>query len=665
MILSNRSHCLQLIRILALGGIISSTCTAAKIDLNRNEPVPASEQVPIMDFFRPAILQAPKLNLAGTHIASIISANEDHTQLMVYDLKSKKIEAVAYKGDKDIYQVDWLNDERVIYSVGVDKVFDGGLFAADVGALYSAYPILPAVWSTLVSVPPDDRTHPLVKVPANTRRTGKYGEVFRINTEVRSGETAKQIMNSYPVLKTDHGFDVWYQADKEGHLAFGCTSEDGVLTLHQLVGETWEKCPVNLEEVNFFGCGDNPGEIIVLGPRQDGKPRALEVMEAATGKVLDVLVQDKAYDCDPWLYRDPVTHNIMGAIYNRDGPRVTWFTEDYRSLQKVVDGLFPRQVVRILGTDKAGKVVLISTFSDRQPAIYSWVDLEKHQAGLIKNSSPWIDPERMQPMSIVKFKTRDGRQLDAYVTMPKGASKQNPPPLVVLPNPDPSMRYTWGFNAEAQFFASRGYAVLQPNCRASNGYTWMFPTEDEWAFRKMHDDVTDAAKTLIASGLIDPKRVAIIGTSFGGYLALSGAAYEPTLYQCAVSISGVYDWANLIADYKYSQHSNPYFSRMRFKLGDPKKDPEKWDAIAPLRHANQVRIPVLQSTSEYDAPIDIIESKKFAAILESNHIPVESMSFFNEFDGVSHLDHRIGLYTRIEAFLAKYLPAGDPTSKTP
>jgi dipeptidyl aminopeptidase/acylaminoacyl peptidase len=185
----------------------------------------------------------------------------------------------------------------------------------------------------------------------------------------------------------------------------------------------------------------------------------------------------------------------------------------------------------------------------------------------------------------------------------------------------------------------------------------MLPTDDEWAYRKMHDDVTDATKALIASGLVDRKRVAIMGTSFGGFLALSGAAYEPDLYRCAIAISAVADWGKLIADYRYNKYSNPYFSRMVYKLGDPSKNAEKWDAIAPSRQADNIHAAIFIANGEYDAPTAINGTKELASIVSRNHIPVETISFQNEADGVRHLRNKVELYSRIEAFLAKNLAA--------
>jgi dipeptidyl aminopeptidase/acylaminoacyl peptidase len=355
-------------------------------------------------------------------------------------------------------------------------------------------------------------------------------------------------------------------------------------------------------------------------------------------------------------------------MFERDGPNMVWFTKQYRHLQTMLEGYFPGLVVRILGSDQAEKVFLVATFSDRQATRYYMVDLAKRTFGLFKDSQPWIDPTRMQPVNIIKFKTRDGRQLDAYLTLPAGASKEHPPALVVLPHGGPWVRDSWGFHArnEAQFLASRGYAVLQPNYRGSEGYDWMFSPEDRWDFRKMHDDVTDATKAMIESKLIDGSRVAIMGASFGGYLAISGVVNEPDLYRCAVTIAGVFDWADMIKDRKFDQFDNPSYGRLLRKLGDPAGQPEKFDAIAPGRHVDRIRVPVFVSHGRDDPVADISQSKHLVSELEKHHVPYESLLVSEEGHGMGHLKNEVELYTRIEAFLAKYLapatavPAGAP-----
>jgi dipeptidyl aminopeptidase/acylaminoacyl peptidase len=211
-----------------------------------------------------------------------------------------------------------------------------------------------------------------------------------------------------------------------------------------------------------------------------------------------------------------------------------------------------------------------------------------------------------------------------------------------------------------QFLASRGYAVLQPNYRGSAGCSWMYPTEDEWAFRKMHEDVTDATKALIASGLVDRNRVAIMGHVFGGYLALCGVAFEPSLYRCAVAVSTNGDWARLIQDQQYNKYSNPFYLRMLLKLGDPDKEAAKFDAMSPLNHANDIRVPVLATYGEYEQTVEINAVKDLISTVQKKGIAADTIRFADEEYAVRYLDHKVELYQRIEAFLAKNFGAGAP-----
>ncbi len=677
-------HCplrpLTLIAALLLPGLAS----ADGLNLDRITPVPATEPIPVLDFFRPPILRSPTLNPSGTHMAAIIAQGEDHTTMMVYDLAAKKGTSISTRGDSDIYSVRWLTDDRLAYGVSLEKTFGVALCAARVGALQDSYPLLQNAGASLIAVPLKDRLHPLARISPHTRNTGKYGEVVTINAAIETGEllnwgegavsfenrdkaaeaNTRHIVDRHPILETPEGFDSYYLADKYGKLEFGVTSTKGVLTLHRLEGEKWVTCPEDLDEIEIVGCGEEPGQIVVLGPRRPGKTRLLQFMEAANGAPGAVLLEDPAYDFNGWLYRDPATNTIVGATYDGAVPKTVWFSDSYREVQKAVERLFPGtdRVVRILGNDERGKgIFLVGTFSDRQPVVYHWVDLKNRTAGAIQNSRPWIDPKRMQPMGVIKYKTRDGRKLDAYVTLPAGASKQNPAPLVVLPHGDAWERSTWGFDPEAQFFASRGYAVLQPNYRGSGGYTWMFPTEAEWDLRGMYEDVIEATRAMLGSGLVDPRRVAVIGTNLGGFLALAGAAYEPSLYRCAVGVSPVLDWAKTIQEEKYFQYSSPWFARAIRKLGDPKSNPAKFDALAPLRHADQIRAAVLIAYGEYDETYLANQAKDLVSIVRKKNLPGDTMRFVIEGAGVRHLEHQVELYSRIESFLAENLrPAGTP-----
>ncbi|HEY4989651.1 MAG TPA: prolyl oligopeptidase family serine peptidase, partial [Opitutaceae bacterium] len=525
----------------------------------------------------------------------------------------------------------------------------GALNLAVAGKLAVANPLVyqgPRAFIQILANTPDDRTQFLMDLKGGDLR---YDHVEMVNAH--SGT----LIFRYPELKTDHGFNISFTPDKLGKLAFGMTQEDGILALNKLSGDAWIKCPEDMDQIDLVDAGDEPGQVVVLGQRDGAGPRPLEFMDAATGKPGEVILQDKGYDFAGWLFRDPLSHDIVGAVYNRAAPHVVWFTQAYRDLQAVVDKLFPNQIVRILGMDDSGKILLISSGSDRQPVVFSWVNLEKHTSGLIKSSAPWIDPKRMMPTGIIKYTTAEGRQLDAYLTLPANASKKNPPPLVVIPHGNEEARWIWGYNPEVQFFASRGYAVLQPNYRGSAGYTWMFPEEESWDFRKMNDDVAAATKKAIDMGLVDRTRVAIVGAEFGGYLAVAGTALEPGLYKCAVATSALFDWGRYIKESKIRQYSDATYSRYLRKLGDPSRDQERYDAMSPLPHAAQIHSALLIAWGEYDDPELISESRDMASAAQRNGNVVETESFLNESYGVHHLDHKIELYQHIEAFLAKNL----------
>jgi hypothetical protein len=272
--------------------------------------------------------------------------------------------------------------------------------------------------------------------------TGKEGAAVVINTDVRTGRIVNMTgvvtgsLDSNDIQEDNQkhieqtivgptgGRDAGFLADQEGKVAFSFTASDGVFTMYHWANGRWDKCPVNLDEVDVLGYGRSRNEVIVLGPRQAGQPRALQFLDATTGKLGDTLLQDKAYDFNGSLAYEPGSRAIFGARFQRNGPAAAWFNADYVQLQKVVEGYFPGLIVRLIGADDAGRILLVETSSDRHPSSFYTVNLEKRTISPIgKSTMPWIDPERMQRTNIMSYKTRDGQKIDAYVTLPAGASK--------------------------------------------------------------------------------------------------------------------------------------------------------------------------------------------------------------------------------------------------
>jgi dienelactone hydrolase len=649
---------------------------AEKIDLERTTPVPANQPIPIQDFFRPRALAQPIINRGGTHIAAIAAADEDKHFLMVYDIASTKVETLGFNAEKDIYNVYWLNDSRLLFQISSRKQIGLGIMVAAVGRLKSPYPLQQYNGSSLVSIPLKDPEHPLIWNRYHLESQRDVG-VVAVNSSLNNlrmidlsvpmndvsymqahaktrDNNDRAVIRSYPT-PPEPSVTYGYMADKEGQLAYAFTAQQGVLSMFRLEQGKWTRCEVDLEQVTIVDNADLAGQLLVVGPPSQGKPQPLQYMDAATGQLGGTLLEDENYDFNGWTYNNPATGDVLGVVFQKGTRETHWFSRNFRSLQKSLDGMFPNQVASIIGNDDKQQVFLVATYSDRHPVAYHWVNLAARKAGLFKNSAPWINPARMQPMQVMPFTTRDGYRLDSYLTLPAGATKENPAPLVVLCHGGPWVRDTWGFDGEAQFLASRGYAVLQPNYRGSTGSAGRFPATDRYDFIKMHHDVTDAVKTAIGTGLIDQGRIGIMGASFGGYLAVSGVAHEPNLYRCAVTNAGVFDWALQVQSEKYDQYDLPYYGRMIKTLGDPRVEAAKYEAMSPIRYVANIKVPVFVAGGKDDDVVELQQSRKLLDEFDRNHVTYEKLFFGGEGHGTAHLANTVELYGRIEAFLAKNL----------
>lgn len=645
--------------------------------LDRMKPVPTDQPIPVVDFFRPRLFTNPELNPAGTHFAAIVSSKEDRTDLISFDLSSKKTESLTAGGSFDISNYEWLGDRRLVFSIVEDKLYSTGLFAVELGKFGHSYVLQRYNVMIPIGFPRSKPNEMIVWIRNSAKDRGADGGVLRIDTSrsllaqdkdgvlFMDGDDGLRadIVTSYPDVKP--GAAMAYMADRDGELAFAVTTWDGVSRIHRLEGGEWIPCKIDLQDVVVAAVGDAQGELLVYISQEKKSPRALHRFDAVKGVLGEKLFRDEKYDIvGERFYRHPRTGRVLGVQYNQNGPETVWFDPGYEKIQRAINAQFPGDVVRVIGSDREENQFFVSVFSDVRPTMYYHLNLKKKLASLVANVAPWIDPQRMRPMRMVEYTARDGSEIEGYVTLPDGVSRDKPAPLVVLPHGGPWARDNWGWDAEVQFLASRGYAVFQPNYRGSTGYSWKFSEEDMWDFRKMHDDVTDGVKTLLKTGLIDQDRVAIMGGSFGGYLALCGAVYEKELYRCAITIAGVFDWERVMQEARGSEYVRANFGVLRRRLGNPLKNQEKFDRISPARHVDEIKIPVFVAHGSEDMVASVAQSKRLIAELKKFGVPHEKQIERGEAHGFRKLDNQVELYTAIEAFLAKNLvPRGKTASQ--
>src|SRR5689334_12173044 len=264
----------------------------------------------------------------------------------------------------------------------------------------------------------------------------------------------------------------------------------------------------------------------------------LELFNPTTGK-------EEVVESDPLKHVDfgnasfsEVTDDLIATSYDDERVRIYWkdknFEADYKELQKQLPG----KQINFGSSTKDEKLWIIYANSDTDPGSTYLFDRSTKKLTLQYQSRDKLNRAYLAPMKAVKYPSSDGLEIPAYLTLPKGVEAKNLP-AVILPHGGPWYRDTWGYNAFAQFLANRGYAVLEPNFRGSTGYGKKFidAGNKQWG-DKMQDDVTWGVKYLIAQGIADPKKIGIMGGSYGGYATLAGVAFTPDVYAAAVSIVG-------------------------------------------------------------------------------------------------------------------------------
>ncbi|MGH8403625.1 MAG: alpha/beta hydrolase family protein, partial [Gammaproteobacteria bacterium] len=250
---------------------------------------------------------------------------------------------------------------------------------------------------------------------------------------------------------------------------------------------------------------------------------------------------------------------------------------------------FPDQMVEITSNTRDGSEMVIYVHSDRNPGSYYLFNAKDSKVSLLFNALPGIDPQSMASMRPVTFKARDGVVLHGYLTLPPGSNGKNLP-LIINPHGGPhGIRDEWGWDPEAQFFASRGYAWLQVNYRGSGGYGMKF---QDMGYRHwgttMQDDLADAVHWAIQQGYADPNRICIYGASYGGYAALENVIRYPDLYKCAVGYVGVYD-LTLMAHHGDTHHFASGQRYIDVVLGDDDAELEKY---SPAYNADKINVPL-------------------------------------------------------------------------
>lgn len=643
----------------------------------------AAAPPPLDDFLRPDQVTVMRMSPNGKFIAAVVANKERRRVLVAIDLADVgRSRVLAAFSDADVRSVHWVNDDRLVFDLTNDDLDAShqrgrGLFAAPRDGSVGPRRLIKSTYdfvtneSGLVDRELDvryrfeqvvrDGSDDVLISHANVSNSGQYEGSTLLRLDTRTGRA-----RSVTVGAPEHVFD--WTADREGVARAARTSWAGVdrLYWHAKADAPWQ---LVAEGQTFSADKEVPSPLFIgsdsalyLLYRHNGDTASLDRATVdAKLSTPQTLVALAGYD----FTGEPVVGShgeVLGVHYLTDAFATHWFDPGLRALQARIDALLPGTVNRIDCGDCARPgTLLVASWSDRQPRRYRLYDVAADTLTELASSRPWIDPAAMARADMTRFKARDGLSIPVHITRPNGSAK--PWPTVVLVHGGPWVRGgSWEWDGEAQLLASRGYLVVEPEFRGSEGFgrKLLVAGFKQWGLA-MQDDVADAAAWAAGTGDADPARTCIAGASYGGYATLMGLARNPELFRCGVEWVGVTD-IDLMYSTSWSDMSDMWkVYGMPVMIGDRVKDAEQLRATSPIRLASKIRQPLLMAYGGDDNRVPLVHGTAFRDAVAATNPNVEWIVYPGEGHGWRLEANQVDFWGRVERFLDRQLksPAGD------
>ena len=626
-------------------------------------------------FFQHPRMQEATLSPDGQTVVMLAAANATgRVRLVALDVKTKKFTALAGYEDADVASVHWVNEHRVVYSLGDRDAPEGnldgasGLFAVNtdgtgtrelVSRFEQSYTehlgvrarVLP--WNTdfLRAVDGKGDDVYVIKAQEIDVKHADYLQLQRLNTMSGVVEDVPTPPHAFRWLFDQTGELRVVVTDKEDHSKV-LTRDRGAkdwVTLNDFKAFSDDK--------TFSPAYIDQDDTLFVEARNGGDKVAVWTYDLAHRKMADKpwLISQK-YDLTPGFVN--VGGKLAGLRYVTDAAVTQWVSPELEALQAKVDKMMPSTANHIHVASRGSlDVVVIHAQSDRVPGLWFLYDQATGKLLKLGSAQPDIDPAQMARMEPVHYAARDGLDIPAWLTVPNGAERKNLP-LVLLVHGGPWLRgVVWQWDPEVQFLASRGYAVLQPEFRGSTGYgKKLFQSGwKQWGL-SMQDDLVDAVKWAVAQGIVDPKRVCIAGASYGGYAVLEGLARDPDLFRCGIDWVGVADIKLLYtADWSDMSDAVKKYD-MPHMIGDPVADAAQLKATSPVNNVAKIRAPLLMAYGGKDRRVPLEHGETFHdALRKQPGAQVEWVVYGKEGHGWRSVDTNVDFWNRV----AKFLDAND------
>ena len=607
----------------------------------------------VEDYFKTPEAFAFQLSPDGNYIAYMKRRESGERDLYLKETATQK-ESLLKKQEEDLIRgFSWANNDRILYLQDKGGNENYHLYGVDVtGENSKELTPFEGVKVNIIESLKEDEDHVIVQMNKDNRQ---QEEPYRLN--INTGEVTKL----YTVKAGDPPV-AGYDFDRKGNLRAISRIVDGVNTelLYKIDGEFRR---VKLTEFgDTFGISsfnpntENPDDAYVISNLEDDKIE-IQLYDLKKDKKIKTVFSNDTFDVSGISLSRKRDYEIDYFIYTGEKTTVVPVSDTYKKIYKRLQKEFGDKQFFTVGKTDDESQYMVAVTSDKIVGEYYLYDVKNDSVTLLYNLLPQLKAEDMASMKPITFKSRDGLTLHGYITLPDDYKKGERVPLVVNPHGGPQgIRDKWGFNPEAQLFASRGYATLHVNFRISGGYGKKFLKAGFGQIgRKAMDDVEDGIDYVVEQGWVDKDLVAIYGGSHGGYAVLRGMTKTPDKYACGVDYVGV---SNLNT---FMETIPPYWEKYRellYKIWYNPGNPEEkaiMDEISPALHVDKIKHPLFVVQGANDPRVNINEADQIVETLRKNGVEVPYMVKYDEGHGFGKEENRLDLYKAMMGFFAEHL----------
>lgn len=656
---------------------VSAQATEKLAKVEVSAPYMKAGEIPVETFFKRPQYTGMVLSPDGSKLAARVPS-KGRNNLSIINLATRTRQLITTFETLDVADIVWINNQRLFIRLADGQEVTGRFNYRGQWAINADG-----------SEPKD-----LTRIGVNTQATGTLGGFTNLNILTRTFDGSPDLMVESRYRSRDSA-DVYRLNTKTAKMTLMTFDSPGKTTAWVLDRNLVPRVAVRLEdrkdkdsrrtytlwhrpdanssyekiyesEVDQSSEGISPiafdfdNKTLYVSSNVGRDKSAIYKYDVAQKRLGELVFEHPLIDISGGLIFRRTEKKLMGINYSPGKPSVKWFDSGIASIQAQIDATFPGTVNSLSAGDETTNRILIYAYSDVDPGTYHLYDQEKKTVETIIKTREWLSPADMSERKFITYKARDGMEIPAWLTVPKGSTGKNLP-LVLNIHGGPRVRSYYGTQwgrPEAQFLASRGYVVLEPEPRGSTGFGRKHDTSGfrQWGLT-MQDDLTDGALYLVKEGIVDKNRMCLFGGSYGGYATLQGMVKEPDLFKCGVAFVAVSDlfllqnvnWSDTA---QFSDYLQTDFTRT---VGDSVRTKEQFQLTSPARNADKVKGQILIAMGSDDVRVPLIHGTRMRDALQESGKKYEWVVYTGEGHGFNKDEHVYDFWNRVQKFLGENL----------